>query len=228
MAALSSKSKSWLAQQREYPTSDGKPMAETDWHRDLMTALIQTLAIFFAARRRVYVSGNLLLFYERGNKRKHVSPDVFVVKGVAKRRRLNYLVWLEGKGPDFIIELTSRSTRREDLVTKFELYQNMLQVTEYFLFDPLDHYLKPSLQGYRLQRGLYVSIEAVENRPPSEVLGLHLERDDKDLRLYNPSTGRWLPTPSELAQQEARARHQAEAEVQRLQREIDELRRRLK
>jgi hypothetical protein len=31
-----------------YPTSDGKPMAETDWHRDLMNVLIQTLQVWYA------------------------------------------------------------------------------------------------------------------------------------------------------------------------------------
>src|SRR5207245_2671273 len=100
--------------------------------------------------------------------------DVFVVKGVPKRRRLNYLVWLEGRGPDFIIGLTSKSTRREDLVTKFKLYRDVLRVPEYYLFDPLYDYLKPSLQGYRLERGLYVPIQIVEGRLPSEAIGLHL------------------------------------------------------
>src|SRR6266851_3070203 len=95
-----------------YPTSDGKPMAETDWHRILMTALIQTLDAWYAKNKKVYVSGNLLIFYEQGNKRKHVSPDVFVVKGVAKNPRPNFLVWEEKKAPDVVIELTSSSTRR--------------------------------------------------------------------------------------------------------------------
>jgi Uma2 family endonuclease len=246
--ATKAKSGATLARQREYPTSDGKPMAETDWHRDLMIALIQTLMLFYAKKRRVYVSGNLLIFYEPGNKRKHVSPDVFVVKGVPKKRRLNYLVWLEGKGPDFIIELTSRTTRKEDVVTKFELYQNVLRVGEYFLFDPLGHYLDEQLKGYRLQNGLYVPIDPVEGRLPSEVVGLHLEADGLDLRLYNPATDLWLPTPAEIAQIEAEGREREaearqrveaevrrlqieaegrEAEVQRLKRELDELRRRL-
>src|SRR5205085_5324109 len=79
-----------------YPTSDGKPMAETDKHRELMGALIAILKAFFQAHPRVYVSGNLLIFYEPDNKRRHVSPDVFVVKGVPKGDRLNYLVWKEG------------------------------------------------------------------------------------------------------------------------------------
>jgi len=77
MATASSAALPW---KNDYPTSDGKPLAETDWHRDLMIALIQTLKLWYATRRRVYVSGNLLLFYEEGNRRRHVAPDVFVVK----------------------------------------------------------------------------------------------------------------------------------------------------
>jgi Uma2 family endonuclease len=188
-------------------------MAETDWHRDLMHVLIAILRWYYATDPQVYVSGNLLLFYERGNQRRHVSPDVFVVKGVSKRQRLNYLLWREGKGPDFVIELTSSSTRKEDLRTKFELYQNVLRVREYFLFDPLGDYLEPPLQGYRLWRGRYVAIKPVAGRLPSKVLGLHLERDGDQLRLYNPATGLWLPTPQE--------------EVAHLRREVEELRRRL-
>src|SRR5260370_4277430 len=104
----------------DYPTTDGKPMAETDWHRNLMAALIETLKVFYAARKRVYVSGNLLLFYEPGNKRKHLSPDVFVVKGVRKHDRPNYLLWQERKGPDLVIELTSSQTRHDDLTLKYQ------------------------------------------------------------------------------------------------------------
>src|SRR6184192_2667660 len=77
----------------DYPTSDGKPMAETDYHRVLMIELIHTLDEFFAPVPDVYVSGNLLVFYEKGNKRRHVSPDVFVVHGVEKAYRPNYLMW---------------------------------------------------------------------------------------------------------------------------------------
>ena len=81
-----------LLQKNDYPTSDGKPMAETDTHRRLMTVLIEILMAFYQANPRVYVSGNLLIFYERGNKRRHISPDVFVVKGIPKGNRLNYIL----------------------------------------------------------------------------------------------------------------------------------------
>jgi hypothetical protein len=58
----------------DYPTSNGKPIAETDVHRDDMVDLIETLKRYYQAEPRVYVSGNLLLYYVEGDKRRHVSP----------------------------------------------------------------------------------------------------------------------------------------------------------
>jgi Uma2 family endonuclease len=236
MATVPSEAVPW---KNGYPTSDGKPMAETDQHRDLMNALIETLKVHYAARPRVYVSGNLLLFYRPGDRRRHVSPDVFVVKGVAKHDRPNYLLWEEKKGPDVVIELTSSSTRREDLRDKFQLYRDTLQVPEYFLFDPLGDYLDPPMQGYRLREGEYHLIRPYRGRLPSKALGLHLERHGKELRLYDPASARWLPTPLEMAaraqaergrieaerDEERTARRQAEAELERLRQELERLRR---
>ena len=209
-----------------YPTSDGKPMAETDWHRDLMLTLIETLKDYYSARDRVYVSGNLLVFYERGNRRRHVSPDVFVVKGVAKHNRPNYLLW-EEKNPDVVLELTSSSTRREDVETKFRLYRDTLRVKEYFLFDPHADYLDPPLQGYRLRAGQFHAVRSVAGRLPSRVLGLHLERVGRDLRLHDPTAVEWLPTPRERAERAESVLRQVEAENERLRREIEALRRHL-
>jgi Uma2 family endonuclease len=203
-----------------YPTSDGRPVAETDWHRELMFALIHTLKAYFAGEPAVYVSGNLLIFYIPGDRLRHLSPDVFVVFGVPNHQRPNYLVWEEGKAPDFVIELTSSSTRDEDVLDKFKPYQDTLKVKEYFLFDPFGDYLDPSLRGYRLRAGKYQAICPVKGRLPSKVLGLHLERHGRELRLFDPEAGAWLPTPQERIEQ-------AEAENDRLRRELDELRRRL-
>ncbi len=238
----------------EYPTSDGKPMAETDVHRDDMIDTIETLRVYYADNPNVYVSGNILLFYEEGNGRKHVSPDVLVVHGIAKEPpRLHYLGWVEGKYPDVVIELTSKTTRTEDQKKKLVLYRDRLKVPEYFLFDPYSDYLFPSMQGYRLVAGEYVRIEPVDGRLPSAVLGLHLERQRMALRLFDPRTGRRLPTFREenaaakaalrdaearaeaeaqtrrdaeaRAEADADARRRAEAEIERLRREIDALKR---
>ncbi|GAC1346495.1 MAG: Uma2 family endonuclease [Isosphaeraceae bacterium] len=192
--------------ERDYPTSDGKPMAETDVHRQVMVDLIDILQDRYAADPNVYVSGDLLLFYEPGNKRRHVAPDVFVVFDVPKRDHLNYLTWLEGKAPDFIVEVTSKTTRAEDQKKKRDLYRDVLRVPEYFLFDPLGDYLRPQLQGYRLVDGVYLPIAPIAGRLPSELIGIHLERSGSSLRLYDPATGRWLLTPRERAEESDRAR----------------------
>jgi hypothetical protein len=52
-----------------YPTSDGRA-TDSDLHRDLMVDLIQTLEDHFAADPMVHITGNLVLYYEEGNKRK--------------------------------------------------------------------------------------------------------------------------------------------------------------
>jgi Uma2 family endonuclease len=207
----------------DYPTGDGKPMAETDWHRIVMMALIQMLDRWFADDREVYVAGNMLVYYVPGDKRKHVSPDVFVVFGVPKKLRGCFLVWQEGRAPRVVIEITSKSTKKEDLKTKMALYRDVLKVEEYFLFDPLGEYLQPRLQGYRLLQGDYTPIDLVAGRMPSKALKLHLEADRANLRLYDPATETWLPTPEERADKEhdraERERARAEREHERAERE---------
>ncbi len=89
-------------------------------------------------------------------------------------------------------------------------------MTEYVLFDPRAEYLEPPLQGYRLVGGDYVPIELVMGRLPSEVLGLHLERDGERLRLFDPATGQHLLT--RLERQEA-AERRAEEERRRAEEE---------
>ncbi len=219
-----------------YPESDGKPMAETDIHRDQMFDLITTLKEFYRDAPDVYVSGNLFIYYEEGNIYKRVAPDVFVVKGVPKHERRTYRVWEEGKGPDVVIEVTSEETRREDQRGKRDLYERVLEVSEYFLYDPTGDYLRPPLQGYRLAKGVYHPIALRNGRLRSRMLGLELGVRENRLRLYDPPKGQWLPTPAEHAaaqrqaeaarEREAAARRQAEAELARLRAELEALRQR--
>jgi Uma2 family endonuclease len=212
----------------DYPSGDGQPMAETPLHRQNLTDLIAMLDPWFAGEPLVYVSGNMFVYYVRGNRNKHLAPDVFVVRGVPKDKpRKTYRIWEEGKGLDAVIELTSQSTREEDEQDKFVLYRDELKVPEYFLFDPYAEYLVPPLKGYRLTRRKYVPIEPVAGRLPSEVLGLHLEANGPILRLYDPAAGRWLLTPTEKVTEAEAAKEKVEAENRRLRRELDVLRRRL-
>ncbi|MEA3341544.1 MAG: Uma2 family endonuclease [Chloroflexota bacterium] len=208
-----------------YPEADGEPMAETDVHRDLMTdALLHPLKERFRQESDVYVSGNLFLYYEKGNPSAVVAPDVFVVFGVSNQQRRTYKLWEESKAPDVVFELTSGSTYREDLSDKRLVYE-MLGVREYFLFDPLRDYLRPPLQGFRLNEFYYVSVmpepwSEGEWQIHSQVLGLTVRTDGPTLRLYDPEQDRYLFSRPEEAQArrlaEARATT-AETEIARLQ-----------
>lgn len=198
----------------KYPESDGEPMAETDTHRDQMAdGLIYPLKERFRDRDDVYVSGNILLYYEEGHPESAVSPDVLVVFGIPPHRRRIYKLWEEGKAPDVVFELTSESTRQKDVREKRLLYEE-LGVREYFLFDPLREYLKPPLQGFRLEQGYYVPVTPTplpdgEWQLESGLLVLTLCSEGSALRLYDPVTGQILRTHGE----EAEARRQAETQA---------------
>ncbi len=179
-----------------YPESDGKPMAETDIHRRLLTNLVFTLETHFQSEPDVYASGNLLVYYVEGNPAKCFAPDVFVVRGVPKGERRIYKLWEEGVAPQIIIELTSRKTWKEDLQTKWRLYEE-LGVQEYFIFDPEYDYLDDPLVGYRLENGKYVELEIKDGRVKSEALGLELVDTGETLRLFDPTSSQLLPTPQE-------------------------------
>jgi Uma2 family endonuclease len=196
----------------QYPDSDGKPMGETDLHRVLMTDLIFALQNHLRERGvQAYVAGNLFLYYEEGNPRAVVAPDVMVIPGAAQFNRRTFQTWREGGLlPAVIIELTSRSTAKEDRELKPALYAR-LGVQEYFLFDPYSEYLNPPLQGYRLDGESYQPMLRVPLR--SQLLGLDLRQDDSTLRFYEPRTGTRLLTPAETVIERAKAEKMARAAV---------------
>ena len=209
----------------EYPSSDGKPMAETPAHYACMVYVTEALRNRYRDHPDVYVGANMLHYYEEGNPRASVAPDVFVVFGARKDElrpqgwRDVYKLWEEPGAPDFVLEVTSRSTRTEDEERKHALYAS-LGVGEYFLFDPRGEYLKPALKGYRLGGSAYEPIPVtLRHQAPgirSEALGLQLCVRGRELRLHDPATAQDLLAYDE----EAAARRAAEAEVARLREEL--------
>jgi Uma2 family endonuclease len=134
----------------DYPSSDGLPMAESDFQRNYLIYAVEALGVHFQDREDVYVSGNLFIYYEEGNPQAVVAPDVFVVVGAPKHDRSSYRLWQEPRAPDFVLEVTSRSTRSEDQGAKRGIYA-FLGVQEYWQYDPTGDYLVPPLQGARLE-----------------------------------------------------------------------------
>ena len=201
-----------------YPTSDGKPMAETPIHLAEMVYLITALQQRYRDVPDVYAIGNMMFYYVEGDARSVISPDVFLVKGIPKDvRRDTFQLWKE-KTPCLVIEITSRSTRREDIHRKRDLYERM-GVEEYFLHDPRGEYLRPALQGYRLVGGRYQPVTpAPDGSLISRTTGLRLLPGKESLRLIDLESGEPLPSFQEVqeAYQEVQEAYQEESAARRV------------
>lgn len=197
----------------EYPDSDGKPMAESQIHLEVMLHCIGAMKDHFAAEPEVYVSGNMLLYYEEG-KRSSVAPDVFVAC-VPNEVRDVYLLWRERAAPCFVLEVTSKTTRTEDQRSKKSLYAR-LGVEEYFLFDPRDEYLYPRFQGLRLAGGEYQPMRlAPDGSLTSRAIGISFQPQGTSLRMTDVKTGRLLLTYTEWKEKAQAAEERAEAAEER-------------
>ena len=216
----------------DYPSSDGEPMAENDWQYTALTDTVSTLRVRYHGRDDVYVAGDMLIYYHMNRNDIRVAPDVFVVFGATGNHpRDSWLVWREGKAPDFIMEVASPSTWRRDATEKRRIYADM-GVTEYARFDPTgDHFTPPlvleTLDGaeYR-EQALTIDPSGIL-RGYSAVLDLEIcVTPELEMRLYDPTTEEWLRThqESESARRaEAAARRAAESEIARLRAELSRL-----
>ena len=216
-------------------------MAETERHFRELVKNMSRIETHFAHIPDAYVMGDMMMYYEEGNPRKSISPDIFVAFGIGKKERRIYKIWEEGKPPDFVLEFASKGTYRNDLTGKVQLYA-AIGIPEYFLYDVDRRYLPTPLMGFRLVGRDYVEISPLANGGiPSATLGLEFHLLDDTFGIYDPETQEWLKTAAEDAEdraedaeiraedaeirvnQEANARHEAETEVARLQTELERL-----
>jgi Uma2 family endonuclease len=222
-----------------YPEGDGKPMAETDPHIRQIIRVLLVLEHWLRNHEKVYAGANMFLYYQKGNPKRRLAPDVFVAWGVGKHPRRSYKLWEEERAPQVVFEITSRKTQEEDLGKKRLIYAQ-IGVTEYYLFDPFAQYLQPPLRGYQLVVDEYAP-RAVETLAPpmmpfaaasvssqgwrltSAKLGLELwalatgdPRKPYVLRFYDPNAQEWLIDPEQaLVEQKTLASQLREAEAYR-------------
>ena len=136
-------------------------------------------------------------------------PDLLVAFGVdpeAYRRSNAYVISEQGKPPDLVLEVASRSTGHVDVTEKRADYAG-LGIGEYWRFDETGAYHGAKLAGDRLAEGQYVPVEMEELTDDSlqgysAVLDLYLRWADGALALYDPATGESIAT---LASERARA-----------------------
>ena len=225
-----------------YPETDGKPLPDGEYQAPLYIETVGTLRTHFAGRPGVHVNGNTMFYYEEGNPRRVVSPDCYVAFDVDVERiyRNNtYRLWEMGKPPDFVLEIGSPSTPRNDLGHKRDLYAR-LGIGEYWRFDGTggDFYGEP-LVGEYLEAGEYRRFElqfetggTVRGRSPA--LNLDLCWDSGRLRFYDPSNATWLLDRLEehealqAAEQERQAAEEARQAAESAQQAAEDRAERLK
>ena len=185
-----------------YPGPDGN-MPESTRHAETSAYTFDALRAVFRDRPEDLIAHDLMLLFEEGNRRATLAPDSMVVLGVGNEPRDSYKTWKEGKVPDLVIEVVSRSTWRKDVRVKPPLYA-ALGIAEFWLFDPL----RPRLGGFRLSGREYREIaRSGEGVLGSRVLGLDLLVEDGELRCRDPRSGKLLPDHVETVRMLEDAEH---------------------
>jgi Uma2 family endonuclease len=182
----------------------------------------------------IFVATDLNLYYDLNHLQWYKRPDWFAVLGIphlyeSRVLRLSYVQWQEGISPFIVIELLSPGTEKEDLgqtlreanqpPTKWEVYQDILKIPYYVVFDRYTD----QLTAFALQEGRYqeLSLESDRLWLPEISLGLGLWHGSYEnterlwLRWYD-ATNNWILNYQERAEQE---RQRADQEQQRADQE---------
>ena len=129
-----------------------------------------------------------------------------------------YDITEQGKPPDFVMEIASKTTGRVDYTEKRVDYERY-GIPEYWRFDATGgDYHDAALAGDRLVDGRYepILIERMDGggvRGYSEVLGLYVCWSDGDLLWYDPRTDSYLLTSDEEADRADRAEERVASEA---------------
>ena len=154
-------------------------------------------------------------------------PDLMVIFGANRalmELQRGFEIALQGKAPDFILEVASHTTGVVDYTAKRSDYESY-GALEYWRFDPTGgEYHDAPLAGDRLIDGRYrpIPVETLPNgeiRGYSEALGLYLCWTNGELRFYDPVARAYLRTHREEAARATAAETRVaelEAELQRL------------
>ncbi len=209
------------------PVEDGMQQEQT------ITLLAFILRWWFRDSPDVFVSAGGFVFWNTANGNERVAPDCYIALETDPAfvyQFPNYFIWEVGKPPDFVLEVASPSTARNDLGRKHDLYAR-LGMTEYWKLDPTggELYGVP-LMGERLVAGKYVPYNLNEEPDGSvwsrsEILNLDFHWDGEQFDIRDPLTGRTIHPVEMERQARLDAEVRSETELRRLREENERLRR---
>ncbi|MBD2494508.1 Uma2 family endonuclease [Nostoc sp. FACHB-280] len=205
----------------DLPSEDPKePGLPDEFHIFQLQLLRETFSPPNYRTDEVFTASDLNLYYDTQHPLWYKRPDWFAVVGGSrlyeqKDLRLSYVIWQEGIAPFVVVELLSLGTEKEDLgqtlrevnqpPTKWEVYERILRVPYYIVFDRYTD----KLQAFQIIAGRYSEMNLTTPRiwMPSLQLGLGLWQGSYQgierfwLRWYD-ADGNWIPTPVEQESQQ--------------------------
>jgi Uma2 family endonuclease len=190
----------------EDPEEPGLP---DEFHYLQPQLLSATLCLTQYAADQVVSVGDMYLYYDSRHPHWYKRPDWFAVVSVPQLydghdMRLSYVVWQEGVNPFVIVELLSPGTEKEDLgqtergtadiPAKWEVYEQILRVPYYILFDRYTN----TLQAFHLVGGHYQPIEIADQQVTISEWQLSLQKWTGEYEGVNRVWLRWFDTEGQL------------------------------
>lgn len=164
----------------EYPSSDGKPMADNTLQFQWIVTLVGNLDAMFRRGAQVFVAGDLLWYPVEGEPKICAAPDTMVVFGRPKGHRLSYKQWEEGGiGPQVTFETLSQNNTPREMAAKKD-FSERHGVQEYYQYDPD----RERLRGWIRRNDRFEEIPNM-NGWVSPLLGIRFEMTDT-LCIYGP------------------------------------------
>ena len=182
---------------------------------------VATLKRHFGARDTTLVYGEVPIGTTLSVRLGLRIPDLIIAFDCDPERaieRQGYDITEQGKPPDFVMEIASKTTGRVDYTEKRVDYERY-RIPEYWRFDSTGgDYHDAALAGDKLVDGRYepILIERTDDgdrRGYSEVLGLYVCWMDGDLLWYDPRTDSYLLTFDDEADRADRAEERAAREA---------------
>jgi colicin import membrane protein len=209
----------------------------SDAHDDDCNYLKDVFKYLYAADLSVVVFSDCGIFWDKPEL-KHHSPDLAVIFGVRERKDwITFDVATEGVRPALIIEVTSPSTRVNDVKTKVKQYA-LAAVPHYIIANAVERNGRRRLKliAYRLEGKAYAAVDLDKRgrawlEPVNLWLGVKQNptTGGDRLALFDPATNGEIPDYTALGRARAAAEERAasaEAHARELETELKRLRRR--
>ncbi len=174
---------SYEEEQLLYPEEEEIHVGQTGLHFRIVNFIFNLLDYFFRDTD-TYINHDIMLYYEKENKRKYISPDIMVVKNPkhGKWERRTYLLWYDSV-PNLIFEIVSENTKDKDYNRNVNLFKKKIPLNEYIIIDVVSDDT-PKITLYRYRNGNIIYSE-VSQKVYSEELDMDICLEDKNVVFYH-------------------------------------------